>query len=99
MDWKDKLEKIRAKLAEKDKILVAFSGGVDGSLLAKISLDVLGKNAICMILDSETLPGSELEYAEELARSLGLKYEVVKCSSLADEEFLKNPPNRCYYCK
>jgi pyridinium-3,5-biscarboxylic acid mononucleotide sulfurtransferase len=40
-----------------------------------------------------------LEYAEELARSLGLKYAVVKCSSLADEEFLKNSPNRCYYCK
>jgi uncharacterized protein len=99
MDWKDKLEKIRAKIADKDKILVAYSGGVDSSLLAKISRDVLGEDALCVILDSETLPRSELEYAEELARSLGLKYAVVKCSSLADEEFLKNPPNRCYYCK
>jgi uncharacterized protein len=99
MDWKDKLEKIRAKIAEKDKILVAFSGGVDSSLLAKISRDILGENALCIILDSETLPRSELKYAEEVARSLGLKYEAVKCSSLADEEFLKNPQNRCYYCK
>lgn len=99
MDWKDKLEKIREKIAEKDKILVAFSGGVDSSLLAKISRDILGDNALCIILDSETLPRSELKYAEELARSWGLKYEAIKCSSLADEEFLKNTPNRCYYCK
>lgn len=99
MDWKDKLGKIRAKIAEKDKILVAYSGGVDSSLLAKISRDILRENALCIILDSETLPRSELKYAEEVGRSLGLKYEVVKCSSLADEEFLKNPPNRCYYCK
>ncbi len=99
MDWNDKLGKIRAKIAEKDKILVAFSGGVDSSLLAKICRDILGENALCIILDSETLPRSELKYAEELARSMGLKYEVVKCSSLADEDFLKNPSNRCYYCK
>jgi len=99
MDWNDKLGKIRAKIAEKDKILVAFSGGVDSSLLAKIGRDILGENALCIILDSETLPRSELKYAEKLARSLCLKYEVVKCSLLTDEEFLKNPPNRCYYCK
>lgn len=43
MDWKDKLEKIRAKIAEKDKILVAFSGGVDSSLLAKISRGYFGR--------------------------------------------------------
>ena len=78
------MKKIMAKIAEKDKVLVAFSGGLDSSLLAKISRDILGENALCIILDSETLPRSELEYAEEVARSLGLKYEAVKCSSLAE---------------
>ncbi|MDD2836793.1 MAG: ATP-dependent sacrificial sulfur transferase LarE, partial [Methanothrix sp.] len=99
MDGKDKLDEIKAKIAEKGKILVAYSGGVDSSLLAKISRDTLGENALCIILDSETLPRSELKYAEDLARSLGLKYEVAKCSSPEDDEFLKNPHNRCYYCK
>lgn len=99
MDWKNKLEKIREKIAEKEKIIVAFSGGVDSSLLAKISRDTLGENALCIILDSETLPRSELDHANDLARSLDLKHEVVKCSPLVDEEFLKNSPTRCYYCK
>lgn len=99
MDWPDKLTDIRRKIAEKEKLLVAYSGGVDSSLLAKIARDVLGDNSLCIILDSETLPRSELRYAEELARSLGLNYEVVRCTSLAKEEFVRNPPNRCYYCK
>lgn len=99
MNWSDKLADIRRKIAEKETILVAYSGGVDSSLLAKIAWDVLGENSLCIILDSVTLPRSELRYAEELARSLGLNYEVAKCRSLADEEFVQNPPNRCYHCK
>ena len=59
----------------------------------------MGENALCIILDSETLPRRELKYAEELAGSLGLNYQVVKSSSLTDDEFLKNPSNRCYFCK
>ena len=54
---------------------------------------------ICIILDSETLPRRELKYAEELAGALGLNYQVVKSSLLTDDEFLKNPSDRCYFCK
>lgn len=99
MNWSDKLADIRRKIAEKEKILVAYSGGVDSSLLAKIAWDVLEENALCVILDSETLPRSELKYAKDLARSLGLNYEVAGCPSLSVEEFVQNPHNRCYYCK
>ena len=99
MDWSDKLEDICIRIAEKEKILVAFSGGVDSSLLAKIARDVLGDNALCVILDSETMPRSELKYAKELARSLGLNYETLKCPSLTEEAFVQNPPTRCYFCK
>lgn len=99
MDWSDKLANISRKIAEKEKILVAYSGGVDSSLLAKIARDVLEENALCIILDSETLPRSELVYAKDLARSLGLNYEVAKCPSLAEDEFVQNHHNRCYYCK
>ncbi len=99
MHCSSKLADIKQKILEKGKLLIAYSGGVDSSLLAKIALDVLGKNSLCIILDSETLPRSELRYAENLAKNLGLNYEVAKWISLAWDEFVLNPPNRCYYCK
>jgi pyridinium-3,5-biscarboxylic acid mononucleotide sulfurtransferase len=99
MNWWDKLADLRQRIAKKEKILVAYSGGVDSSLLARVATDVLKENALCVILDSETLPRSELNHAEDLARSLGLNYEVRKCSLLSLDDFVKNPPNRCYFCK
>lgn len=99
MHCSDKLADIKQKISEKEKLLVAYSGGVDSSLLAKIASDVLEENSLCIIVDSETLPRSELKYAEDLARSLGLNYEVTKRISLAEDDFASNPLNRCYYCK
>jgi uncharacterized protein len=72
---------------------------VDSSLLAKVAGDVLGENALCVILDSETMPRSELENAKRLARSLGINYRVARYSIFRDPDFIKNPPNRCYLCK
>jgi uncharacterized protein len=99
MDCSEKLQELKKKLAEKGKILISFSGGVDSSLLAKVARDVLEENAICAILDSETMPRSELEKAEALARSLGINCLVAKYSIINDPDFIKNPPDRCYLCK
>ncbi|MDD1762251.1 MAG: ATP-dependent sacrificial sulfur transferase LarE [Methanothrix sp.] len=99
MDWQDRLADLRQRIAKKEKILIAYSGGVDSSLLASVASDVLKENALCVILDSETLPRSEFLHAGELARSLGLNFEVRKCSLLSLEGFANNPPNRCYFCK
>ncbi len=99
MDCSDKLADIKRRISEKENLLIAYSGGVDSSLLAKIARDVLGDKSLCVILDSETLARSELRYAEDLAGSLGLNYEVARCPSLSNEEFVQNPHNRCYYCK
>ncbi len=99
MDCEHKLQKLKKKLVEKDKILIAFSGGVDSSLLAKVANDVLGENALCMILDSETMPRSELENAKALARSLGINCQVMKYSILDYPEIIKNTSHRCYLCK
>jgi len=94
-----KLEDLKKGIAEKGKLLVAYSGGVDSSLLAKVASDVLSENALCVLLDSETLPRSELKNAEELAKSLGLNFRIAKYSMLEDEEFVENPVVRCYLCK
>ena len=99
MNFFSQLKKIRSEIAEKGKIIVAYSGGVDSSLLAKIAHDVLGENALCVIIDSETLPRSELDNAVQLAQSLGLNYEVIRMHFLSAEEFVQNRTDRCYFCK
>ena len=86
-----KLEDLKKRIAGKGRLLVAFSGGVDSSLLAKVANDVLGDYALAVILDSETLPRSELKQARELAESLGLNYMVAEFSILTDEDFTQNP--------
>jgi pyridinium-3,5-biscarboxylic acid mononucleotide sulfurtransferase len=99
MNRADKLEDLKTRIAEKGKLLVAFSGGVDSSLLAKVAHDVLDGGAVAVILDSETMPRNELDNARELAEFLGLNYRVAKFSILKEEQFLQNPATRCYICK
>lgn len=99
MECSDKLLELKKKIAKKGKLLISFSGGVDSSLLAKVAGDVLGENALCVILDSETMPKSEVEKAEELAGSFGINCLVVKYSIINNPDFIKNPLNRCYICK
>ncbi len=94
-----KLEDLKKRIAEKGKLLVAYSGGVDSSLLAKAASSVLGENALCVLLDTETLPRSELKNARDLAKSLDLNFQIAKYSILDDQEFVKNPATRCYLCK
>lgn len=95
----DKLEKLKEKVTEKEKILVAFSGGVDSGLLLKIACDALGKNVFVVTLDAEVMPRSELNRAEEFIKDLGCGYEVVEFQILDNETFVKNSRERCYYCK
>ncbi|MBE0515912.1 MAG: ATP-dependent sacrificial sulfur transferase LarE [Methanophagales archaeon] len=94
-----KLEKLKQKIAQKENILIAFSGGVDSGLLTKVAYDVLGEKALAVTLDSETLPRSELEHAKKFVKAIGIKHMIIPSSELQNEEFVKNPLNRCYYCK
>jgi uncharacterized protein len=95
----DKLERLKEKIREKRRLLVAYSGGVDSSLLAGLAQGVLGNSALAVILDSETLPRSELEQAAALAERMGLNYRIAKFPILQHEPFRENPAERCYICK
>ena len=98
MNQADKLEELKEKIREKQRLLVSYSGGVDSSLLALLAREALGDSALAVILDSETLPRSELGQAVALAECMGLNFRVAK-HNILQQPFRDNPSNRCYICK
>ncbi len=80
-------------------VLVAFSGGVDSTLLAKVAHDVLGDKAIAIIAQSETYTKSEMTEALNVAKIIGIHTETIHTEEVSDPRYKKNPVNRCYYCK
>jgi len=82
---------------DKTSVLVAFSGGVDSSVVAKVAFDVLKGNAVAAIAISELLPLEELEHAIKIAREIGI--ELIIFEHKLPEEFYKSEDKKCYYCK
>ena len=78
---------------------VAFSGGVDSTLLGWAAREALGPQAILVTADSESYAEGELDEARQLAKRIGLPHLVVQTRELDNPEYAANPPNRCFFCK
>src|SRR3989304_9920345 len=95
----DKMNSIEEALKNKGSALVAFSGGVDSSVLAAVAYRALGERALAVTADAPTLAPGELECAKKVAREIGINHIVISYDELKEPEFAKNPVDRCYYCK
>ena len=80
-------------------VLIAFSGGVDSTLLLKLAHDVLKDGAVAVTAMSALQPAHEAETAMEQARAMGVKHVTYNARALADAEFVRNDTDRCYRCK
>jgi pyridinium-3,5-biscarboxylic acid mononucleotide sulfurtransferase len=80
-------------------LLVAYSGGVDSTLLLRLALDELGEQAVAVLASSPAYPESEQSAARELARSLGARLVEVTTSEVELEAYARNNPDRCFHCK
>ncbi len=98
-ELKDKYNKLKELISSYPNLLVAYSGGVDSTLLLKIAFDVLGENTIGIIGISPSIPGREVKEAQEIARKFNLPFALVETHEMDDAKYSRNPENRCYYCK
>lgn len=95
----EKIECVKELLQGTGGVIVAFSGGVDSSLLAYLAFEMLGERAIAVTADSATLSRGELEDARRIAGEIGIRHLVIDYDELGEEGFAENTPERCYYCK
>jgi uncharacterized protein len=95
----EKFEQLKALFEEMEQALIAYSGGVDSTLVAKIAYDVLGDRALAVTAVSPSLLPEELEDAKIQAATIGIAHKIVQTHEMENPNYTSNPVNRCYFCK
>ena len=95
----DQRDRLLQALRGYGRVAVAYSGGVDSAVVAKAAHEALGDEAVAVTAVSESLASGELEEAEALAKQIGIRHRVIRTEEFADPNYLRNNPDRCYFCK
>lgn len=94
-----KLAQLRDLFSDMEQALVAYSGGIDSTLVAKIAFDILGNKALAVTAKSPSLLPEELEDAISQAHEIGIAHQIVETHEMDNPNYFSNPINRCYFCK
>jgi pyridinium-3,5-biscarboxylic acid mononucleotide sulfurtransferase len=95
----EKLTQIQDLLRNLGRCVVAYSGGVDSTLVAKVAYDVLGDKVLAITAVSPSLMQEDLDEAIDQAQVIGIRHEIVETQELDNPNYASNPANRCYFCK
>ncbi len=96
---KEKLKLLQSLFRDMEKALIAYSGGIDSTLVAKVAYDVLHDRALAVTAISPSLLPEDLEDARVQALEIGISHEVVETQEMTNPNYTSNPVNRCYFCK
>jgi uncharacterized protein len=92
-------DRLIAALRGYGRVAVAYSGGIDSTVVAKAAQLALGDRAVAVTAVSDSLASGELEEAEELAKRIGIRHRVIRTEEFADPNYVRNNTDRCYFCK
>ncbi len=95
----EKFDQLKVLFGEMQQALIAYSGGIDSTLVAKIAYDVLGDRALAVTAVSPSLLPEELEDAKIQAATIGIPHRIVQTHEMDNPNYTSNPVNRCYFCK
>jgi uncharacterized protein len=94
-----KLALLKENLADLGSVVVAYSGGIDSTLLLKVAHDTLKDKAVGITAISASVPKEEVEEAKRIANQIGAQHELINSRETQDSRYLENTPNRCYFCR
>jgi uncharacterized protein len=99
MSLAKKMKQLKSIIARCESAVIAFSGGVDSSLVCAVAHEVLGDRVVAVTAVSHTYPPGEIDVAKEVANLIGIKHAIIQTDELDDPRFIANPIDRCYLCK